>query len=385
MAVRENSGREPTNPFSTWVDTLLSRPLDALTDLLDGRGARGAPQLAEPSDFLADLLAQESVQDRRQALLEAIDGALLEWMESRAGWPPARIDEFGTRAYVAQFSDALAVAGRLPLSLVPGDLLRRARTWDGRFRAMRWPNDIDLLRRFDLTLARHQRDRRLASRWFEACDEAAWGGPYWRSALNAGLMGLRKMRDPSNAQPERRVATALARFAALSCERRTDAPELRTAFQREAAALTALYPRHDTHWREVWSDALATVRGNQRRLRVRDAWLRLALPAPILPELDETGDVISGQAPAVGRPRAQLPSRGRLAGVTRSINRALSPVPPALWSRARSLINDHWAYARDSGDAYYAVRTTHNLCDRLLRKGPRKARSRRFTSGRFRL
>ena len=90
----------------------------------------------------------------------------------------------------------------------------------------------------------------------------------------------------------------------------------------------------------------------------------------MLPELDGTGDVISGQAPAVGRPRAQLPSRGRLDGVTRSIKRASSPMVPALWSRARSLINNHWAYARDSGDAYYAVRTTHNLCDRLLRKRP---------------
>ncbi len=45
----------------------------------------------------------------------------------------------------------------------------------------------------------------------------------------------------------------------------------------------------------------------------------------------------------------------------------------ALWSRAHSLLSRHWAYARYTHYSHYAVRTTHNLCDRLLRKHPSDA------------
>ena len=373
MVAADDRGRQSASSFSAWADSLLSRPLDALSDLLDGRGPRGALQLAEPDDFLADLLAQGSIQARRAQLIEAVDHALIQLLEERVDWAPARIDEFGTRAYVAQFSDVLAAVARLPVSLTARRFMDDAATWDDRFRSMRRPGDIDLLRQFNLALAQHQHDARFASRWFQVCDEAAWASPYWHSGLNTGLIGLRKIPAAADAQPERRGATALARFAALSSQRRTDSLELRAAFRRHAVELAALYPRHDTHWKDIWAGALANLHGfrNHRHV-VRDEWLRPALPRQMFPEADEPGHPPGRPRRTVQRP-AQLPTSGRLSAVVRALKHARPPLQPSLWRRTRGLIRDHWQYASASGNSYYAVRTTHNLCDRLLHKEPSQA------------
>ena len=259
MVPPDDNSLESANAFVVWAKALTARPLETLSDLLDGAGARGAQQLAEPADFLADLLGQESLQDDGPALVDAIDHALVEWMAHRIGWPLRLIDEFGPRAYVAQFSSALGVVARLPLSLAPSHLMDETETWDDRFATMRRPGDIDVLRQFNLALAQHQSDERFVPRWFAACDDAAWAGPYWRSGLSTGLVGLRKVPTAADGQPELLVATALARFAPLSAQRHTDSIELRAEFRRQALALTVLYPRHDTHWQHIWAKALATI------------------------------------------------------------------------------------------------------------------------------
>ena len=283
--------RQPNHAFAVWADALLSDPSSAVSDILEGRGARGALLLAEPADFLADLVAQPSLHTRRDALLEAIDGALIQWMEERIAWPPGRVAGFGTRAYVAQFAAALAAVARLPLSSSPMRLLDDVGTWDDRFRSMRWPNDIDLLRQFDIALAQHQCDERLVSRWFASCEEAAWAGPYWRDGLGTALLGLRKIPDPATTQTERLVATALARFAALSSQRKTDSPELRAEFRHHVETLAVLYPRHHSRWREIWASALAGLHGfRHHQSVVQDDWLRPALPRQCFPDIDSAHD-----------------------------------------------------------------------------------------------
>ena len=187
-----------------------------------------------------------------------------------------------------------------------------AGTWDNLFRSMRWPDDIDLLRQFNLVFAQHQPDERFAPRWFEACNEAAWAGPCWRSGLGTGLIGLRKIPEALGGQPELRVATALARFAASSAQRGTYSQELRTAFRRHTLTLTELYPRHDTHWKGVWANALATLRGfRHHRYVVRDEWLRPSLPTEMFPAADESGYSTGGAYGPIQHPSA-LPHRSRL-------------------------------------------------------------------------
>ena len=369
-AFADETSRDSASPFILWGKALLDDPQATLSDILSGRGARGAQQRAEPEDFLADLLAHPTWQDQRAQLTEGLDTALLNWLEARIEWSPARINRFGTRAYAARISDALAVAARLPLKVTAQDLIRNQSAWDNRFRGLRWPGDIDLLWQFDLVLAQHQADTRFASRWFAACDEAAWGSPYWQTSLNTGLLGLRKLPGRADTEPERRVAAALARFGALALKRGMNSLDVQTAFRRRAAALTLLYPRHDGHWQDVWDRVLGGLseRNQKEASTIRTDWLdHVSAPGSA-----DGGQSRRGRQHTYGsiaiRRDALLDEKSRKQ-ITRAINRAKF-LGEDLWEKTRDLIRAHWAYASGSGEFYFAVRTTHNLCDRLLRLGP---------------
>ena len=369
-AFADETSRDSASPFILWGKALLNDPQATLSDILSGRGARGAQQRAEPKDFLADLLAHPTWQDQRAQLTEGLDTALLNWLEARIEWSPARINRFGTRAYAARISDALAVAARLPLKVTAQDLIRNQSAWDNRFRGLRWPGDIDLLRQFDLVLVQHQADTRFASRWFAACDEAAWGSPYWRTNLSTGLLGLRKLPGTADTEPERRVAAALARFGALALKRGMNSLDVQTAFRRRAAALTLLYPRHDGHWQDVWDRVLGGLsqRNQKEASTIRTDWLdHVSAPGSA-----DGGQSRRGRQHTYGsiaiRRDALLDATSR-EQIRRAINRAQILVED-LWEKTRDLIRAHWAYASESGECYFAVRTTHNLCDRLLRLGP---------------
>ena len=244
-------------PFEIWGKTLLKDAAAALEDLLSGAGARGAQQHAEPADFLADLLAHHVNEDARRQLIEGLDAAMLKWLKDRRAWPPSRIIEYGTRAYFAQISDALAVAARLPLKVTGSDMIRTHSSWDDWFHGLRLPGDIDLLRQFDMVLIQKQTDDRFAHRWFAACEEAAWGWPYWQTRLRTGLLGLRKIPAADGIRPELVAAAALVGFRVLGLSRRTiPQAQVESTFRRQAGALAVLYPRHAEHWQSVWAEAL---------------------------------------------------------------------------------------------------------------------------------
>ena len=369
-AVAYRTDRDSASPFTVWGEALLDDPNAALSDILSGRGARGAQQRAEPEDFLADLMGYPAWREQRARLIEGLDAALLHWLETCIQWSPARINRFGTRAYAARIADALKVAARLPMQVTAEHLIRNQRTWDDRFRGLRWPGDIDLLRQFNLVLAQHQIDTRFVSRWFAACDEAAWGSPYWQTSLNTGLIGLRKLPGAVDTAPERRVAAALTRFAALALQRGTGTHEIQAAFRRRAAALTVLYPRHDGHWREVWDRALEDLPSSMAREAsdIRADWLDRVLARD-----DADGGKPRQTGPhaysTIGAGLNALPERWRREQIEKAIDRAKC-LGEDLWHKTRELIRDHWSYASWSGDSYFAVRTTHNLCDRLLRLEP---------------
>ena len=369
-AFADETSRDSASPFILWGKALLDDPQATLSDILSGRGARGAQQRAEPEDFLADLLAHPTWQDQRAQLTEGLDAALLNWLKVRFEWSPARINRFGTRAYAARISDALAVAARLPLKVTAQDLIRNQSAWDNRFRGLRWPGDIDLLRQFDLVLVQHQADTRFASRWFAACDEAAWGSPYWRTNLSTGLLGLRKLPGRADTEPERRVAAALARFGALALKRGMNSLDVQTAFRRRAAALTLLYPRHDGHWQDVWDRVLGDLsqRNQKEASTIRTDWLD-HVSAPGSADGGQSRRERKHSYGSIAIRRNALPDAQSREQIIRAIKRAQF-LGRDLWEKTRGLIRAHWAYASASGECYFAVRTTHNLCDRLLWLGP---------------
>ena len=372
-AFRDEMSRDSTSPFVMWGRLLLDDPGAGVDDLFSGRGARGAQQRAEPEDFLADLLAHPAWQEERAKLIAGLDTALLNWIKERFSWSLSDIGTFGTRAYAAQISDALAVAARLPLTDTAQDLIRDQAIWDNRFRGLRWPGDIDLLRQFNLVLARHQSDTRFVSRWFATCDDAAWGSPHWQTDLNTGLLGLRKLPETAGAEPEGRVAAALARFGVLALERGVHSLEIETTIRRRAAALTVLYPRHEGHWRDVWSRVLKDLPSSIPK----NVSAKLARWLDHLPALGGAGNVrpSGGRRQIADRAavhRAPLPEAERRHRITRKIKKA-EFLDDKLGEEVRKLIREHWLHASVSGETYYAVRTTHNLYDRLLRLRPTRA------------
>ena len=366
--------RDPTNPFVVWGRLLLDDPRAGVDDLLSGRGARGAQQRAEPEDFLADLLAHPVwAGAARERLIGRLDRALLDWIKERFNWSLSDIGTFGTRAYAAQMSDALTVAARLPLTDTAQDFINDQAIWDNRFRGLRRPGDIDLLRQFNLVLAQHQTDARFVSRWFATCDDAAWGSPHWRTDLNTGLLGLRKLPEATGTVPESRVAAALARFGALALERGMNSREVETTIRRRAAALTVLYPRHEGHWQDVWGRVLEDLPSSMPE----DASAMLTRWLGHVPTRRDAGDVrpSGGRqrvAERVAGHRAPLPEAEKRLRIADKMSRAQS-LDEKLWKEVQKLIRDHWLHASASGETYYAVRTTHNLYNRILRLRPVRA------------
>ena len=338
-----------------------------MDDILSGTGARGTQQRSEPEDFLADLLAHPAHREVRTQLSTRLDAVLQEWIKSRLGWPPGQISRFGTRAYAAQVADGLRVAARLPMQATARELMRDQVMWEDRVRGLRWPGDIDLLREFDLVLVQHQTDSRFAPRWFAACDEAAWGSPYWRNRLSIGLLGLRKLPAEADVNPELMAATALARFAAMALLHGMNAAQVERIFSRRAAAMTVLYPRHDGYWRELWSEVFdyLPVRIKSKAPILR-GWLRYSTGAH---DEASNGDNQRGSG---SRYRFPLPDRTRRLRLLQDIKESYA-LDVDLWNRVRELVLDHWHHASESGESYYSVRTTINLCNRLLRLEPARS------------
>ena len=365
------SGRDSASPFILWGRALLDDPHAALSDILSGRGTWGAQQRAEPEDFLADLTAHPAWQEQRAHLLEGLDAALLNWLETYIEWSPARINHFGTRAYATRIADALKIAARLPMKVTARHLMRDQSNWDNRFRGLRWPGDIDLLRQFNLALAQHQTDTRFASRWFTACDEAAWGSPYWQTSLGTGLIGLRKLPDMADATPEKRVATALTRFAALALQRGMSSHVVQTTFRRRAMALTVLYPRYDGYWREVWDRTLEDLPAPIAKDAgaILTDWLDHLSAREHVDRRQTKGDENYNTYGSIVIRMDSFPYHSTRTEIEKAISRA-SFVDENLWMKTRELIHALWNYASKSGDSYNAILTTHNLCNQLLELEP---------------
>ena len=360
--VRSDTTARGDNPFVVWGKALLDDPNATLEDLLSGAGTRGTQQHAEPADFLADLIEHSVHESSKDRLLARLDTAVLEWLKNRRTWRPSMIVESGTRAYLTQVANGLEIVARMPLEVTASEMIRTHYTWDDWFLGLRLSGDIDLLRQFDMVLIQHQTDGRFTRRWFAACDEAAWGGPYWHTRLRTGLLGLRKIPAAEEARPEMSVATALVRFSVLALSRKMHHAQVETAVRRQAGALALLYPRHTGHWQNVWADALDLQRRSSREdttsLANVATWLGHA-------EATDSRATRGSSHPVSSGNRTALPDKQRLQQIEIEIS-ATDTVEIELWNTIQRLVDDHWRYAIESGDSYYAVRTTVNLCNQAL-------------------
>ena len=158
-------------------------------------------------------------------------------------------------------------------------------------------------------------------------------------------------------------ATALARFGALALSRGMKSDLVERTFRQRAAAMTTLYPRHVEYWRRLWAAVLANLRRPfDRHVAMLNSWLD-----------DASGTAGARATERIKQPRASdfcaaPPERRRLQSFEQDLDETRH-LDPALFGKVRELISDHWRYAFASGESHYAVRTTVNLCNRVLRYG----------------
>ena len=358
-----------------WAEQLAVDPAAAVDGVLTGRTARGTLQRAEADDFFVAALAQAQAGEDRERLHALFDQGLLAWLEARRDWEPGRIARFGAGAYIAQVDRALVTVTRLRPARTAQSLASDHLSWEEWLTPLRRRDWIDLVDAYDLALAANQNDTRFVARWFDRiADAAAWCGPGWHRALRTGLIGLRKLPHPPGSQPEARVAAGLAQFARHALEHHVLAEaEYRRVFEREAAALTTLYPRNPEHWRTVWEGVLGQITdaGHPRVCN----WLgeRLAalglIPSSTPPALAQR--VPSPPIAARRQPsQPSLPSRAELNALVAQFNRR--GFSPELWTNIREFVARHWRYAEASGESHFVVRTVSNLGHRLLHARPQR-------------
>ena len=355
-----------------WAEQLAADPAAAVDGVLTGRTARGTLQRAEADDFFVAALAQAQTGENRERLHALLDQGLLAWLEARRDWEPGRIARFGAGAYIAQVDRALVTVTRLRPARTAQSLAADHLSWEEWLTPLRRRDWIDLMDAYDLALAANQNDTRFVARWFARMADAAWCGPGWRRSLRSGLIGLRKLPHPPGSQPEARVAAGLAQFASHALDHHVLAEaEYGRVFEREAAALTALYPRNPEHWRTVWEGVLDQIIDPGR------PWVRYWLTE----RLTALGLISSSTVPAPAQrvpssPTAtrrqpiqpSLPSMEELNALVAEFNRR--GFSPELWTNIRAFVGRHWRYAETSGESYFVVRTVANFGNRLLRARP---------------
>ena len=305
-------------------------------------------------EFLAqEFGASDKDDSQRQARREALDAALLDWLQRMVGDDdaPAQVRRLGAPVYARRLCDALVAVQWLVLPKALGDLRARREWWFDRLHPWRLSSARDPGLELRRALTLKQQDQSLMSLWLRLADDPR--DEYYAVAL-AGLQGMPEAGNGATAQQH--CLHAALRHAAL----KGDIGQARSEFNREYAALRARYPRTPAQWE---STLCAVQQAVEHSLPGR---IGHELRDMLLPK--RTGSKPSAQ------PAGRRQGRVVLAPVGKQVKDALATDIVArkgsgenLANRLIGLCKQDLAYARYSGDGYSFTRTLHSLCTRLLR------------------
>jgi Flp pilus assembly protein TadD len=357
--------------LSLWIAHLESDAPNAVADALSGRTSRGALQHSDADEFFVAALTHAGAD--RERVTESLDRGLLQWLKSRHEMIPASIAAYGTSALISQLDRALLTVARARLPMTAQWLIDDHLAWDEWLTPLRRRDWIDVVDSFDEALALNQQDDRLLPRWFGRLADAGWGGSRWEVSLRIGLAALRKIPHPAGTRPESRVTAGLVHFVRHAIAHgMIGESDISRVFQREAMALTEMYPRRKEHWQEEWTAALQQIRhvfvGNNIRLH---EWLH----GQLFP-LDLTAISADQDTRAFARPKSQRTGNVQMLAVrppTKEEREALlrrlasSGLSPSLWRDVRRHVERHRRYAEASGEGNFVVLTVTNFGSRLLR------------------
>lgn len=327
-----------------WLDELAQTPEAAVDRLLMGGVWLGAYAALDAPQALPQFLpvAQEDV----------LDGALSAWLARQ--W---RQNALPPGATAKQYAQALVQAFGLMQVLT----LSRSSAWCRERAPMLWawlnrqPSFASREPRsaFLRALALHQTNRDLLPFWMGLCRQ---GQPRW---VALALFGLRRMPVNDDGKMPEGLPTALVGGLldyGLSLHRHAgDVPQKQTEQKRKWLAeldfLSAVYPMSAKNWQARLRDAL-TVRSQDAVRPVRH-WLDERWPAINQP-MPQGGGRRPLEAPHWGDEIQPLLNR---------FDAQRTQVEPQL----RGLMTQHERYVRETGDAYFLVRSYCRLADFLLK------------------
>gem|GEM_PF-5439357 len=357
------------NVVERWVEELAADPAGSVAAVLTGRMSRGTLQGADADASFVAALGTSGPE--REGVRGHLDQGIASWLDGRREMTLLEIHEYGVSALISQLELAFITVARLRLSYTAGRMAEQYLVWEEWLKPLRRQDWIDVLAAFDEALALNQEDDRLSPRWFDVLAEAAWGGTGWKRSLRTGLLGLRKLPHEPGTQPESLVAAGLIHFVQHALANGTLAEsEVASTFQREAIALTSLYPRSGEHWWAIWEAALAQARHLRRQKRAFGDWLQQQLgPVGLLTPGRQAGrQNRPPRAPARkgrgGIEPAKPPRKEEHDDLLRRLGARRWSV--SLWNDLRGHIDRHFKYAERSGDGYLLVRTVHKLGDTAL-------------------
>ena len=335
-----------------WRESFTRDAQRAVADLISGRAALGgAVRLGVPEFLAQEFGASEEIYPQTRAGREALDAALLGWLQQMVGdETPSQVQRLGAPVYARRLCDALVAVQWLELPQALNDLRERREWWFDRLYPWRLSSarDPGLELRRSLTLG--QRDQSLLSLWLRMADDPR--DEYYAVAL-AGLQGMPEAGD--GAAIHQHCLHAALRHAALKGE----IGQVRRVFKDEYAALQARYPRAPAQWKVALGAVQEAVKHS--------------LPERVCRELRDMLTPKDVDSQATVRPAGRRRGSVVLAPVGRHTKDALAAdiesrkgSGESLSARLFSLCEQELIYARHSGESYFFTRTLHNLGNRLL-------------------
>lgn len=317
-----------------WKDNFRQDPEKAIADLFSGRAGLGSSLRRDLPEILFHAFPDEAHQATDR---EHLDTALLSWlngMRTNYQREVARLD-FGV--YSKRLCDALRTLQLLDLPRSIQHIREVQPAW------LRWLAPLRLAPERDPAL---ECWRLLSQRQEENADPAPWlqlASDRRPEYLTVALVGLQR----PTATKERQVmmVTALLHHYAQASN---DASSNLSNFNRHLSALRGRFPRGPAHWQDVLDTALAAHEAHPNA--VASVQLRQQIQATAQKKMVGARQLASG---------IQCPTKAENDGVLHAIQDQRQDAADVT-RRYLALVESYLHFTRQTGDAYFFVRTLCN-------------------------
>ncbi len=321
-----------------WWKAFEEKPFEALDNLLFDRVYMGRLDPNETDEILFRLFNNKS-----NKILHQLDGLMQKWFETHWGNVPGSISSSQWANVLQHSFMAIYRLNLWETARFLRDSYISERTW---IRSLYIVPSRDpegwLLR----TLALCQKDQKLLPIWMRIC---RWEEDIPVHYTSIGLMGLRKLPD-KNGEPPGDIPKAFFKGVVSLAEamKEKKKPRYKEAWLREMSAVIALYPRSKRYWADHFSHFLSYMPDSPSA-----QWLDKVIPK------------LSAQFNRKANLFLEPPPRDKMTYLLKLIKiKSLKEIRDEL----DLFFDSHRAYAYQTGDSYFLVRTFSNIGYKIFRQ-----------------